>query len=135
MEPVGGAARFLTAVKSKAELQPLVLFSGDIFAPSISKCGMRDNLDFKKSVKNKTLGFKFLLIFQIFPYTAAGSLLLSTKTPNFFSYFNLTGLGKLEPQLVKIIYICYCILENCLKGQSHEKVGELRVWRGSLGPN
>jgi hypothetical protein len=22
-----------------------------------------------------------------------------------------------------------------LKGQSHEKVGELRVWRGSLGPN
>jgi hypothetical protein len=23
----------------------------------------------------------------------------------------------------------------CLKGQSHEKVGELRVWRGSLGPN
>ena len=38
MEPVGGAARFLTAVKSKADLQPLVLFSGDIFAPSISKC-------------------------------------------------------------------------------------------------
>jgi hypothetical protein len=37
MEPVGGAARFLTAVKSKADLQPLVLFSGDIFAPSISK--------------------------------------------------------------------------------------------------
>lgn len=35
MEPVGGAARFLTAVKSKADLQPLVLFSGDIFAPSI----------------------------------------------------------------------------------------------------
>jgi hypothetical protein len=22
-----------------------------------------------------------------------------------------------------------------LKGQSHEKVGKLRVWRGSLGPN
>jgi hypothetical protein len=24
---------------------------------------------------------------------------------------------------------------NILKGQSHEKVGESRVWRGSLGPN
>jgi hypothetical protein len=27
----------------------------------------------------------------------------------------------------------YCDVK--LKGQSHEKVGELRVWRGSLGPN
>jgi len=33
-EPVGGAARFLTAVKSHGHLQPLVLFSGDCFAPS-----------------------------------------------------------------------------------------------------
>jgi hypothetical protein len=24
---------------------------------------------------------------------------------------------------------------NTLKGQSHEKVGEIRVWGGSLGPN
>ena len=37
MEPVGGAARFLTAVKELQELNPLILFSGDIFAPSISK--------------------------------------------------------------------------------------------------
>ena len=36
-EPVGGAARFATAVKTYADLEPLVLFSGDIFAPSISK--------------------------------------------------------------------------------------------------
>jgi len=35
VEPVGGAARFLTAVKSLKELNPLILFSGDIFAPSI----------------------------------------------------------------------------------------------------
>jgi hypothetical protein len=26
-------------------------------------------------------------------------------------------------------------VNRVLKGQSHEKVGELRVWRGSLGPN
>ena len=38
VEPVGGAARFLTAVKAVSrEVNPLVLFSGDIFAPSISK--------------------------------------------------------------------------------------------------
>ena len=37
VEPVGGAARFLTAVKELQELNPLILFSGDIFAPSISK--------------------------------------------------------------------------------------------------
>ena len=36
-EPVGGAARFATAVKTYADLEPLILFSGDIFAPSISK--------------------------------------------------------------------------------------------------
>ena len=38
VEPVGGAARFLTAVKSASEeCEPLILFSGDIFAPSISE--------------------------------------------------------------------------------------------------
>jgi 5'-nucleotidase len=35
-EPVGGAARFCTALKSFSHLNPLVLFSGDIFAPSFS---------------------------------------------------------------------------------------------------
>ena len=38
VEPVGGASRFLTAVKNVSkECNPLILFSGDIFAPSISK--------------------------------------------------------------------------------------------------
>jgi 5'-nucleotidase len=36
VEPVGGADRFLTAVKELQDLNPLILFSGDIFAPSIS---------------------------------------------------------------------------------------------------
>lgn len=35
MEPVGGAARFCSAVKSFQHLQPLVLFSGDAFSPSM----------------------------------------------------------------------------------------------------
>ncbi|XP_076354101.1 mannosylglucosyl-3-phosphoglycerate phosphatase-like isoform X2 [Tachypleus tridentatus] len=34
-EPVGGAARFCTALKSFSDLEPMILFSGDIFAPSI----------------------------------------------------------------------------------------------------
>jgi hypothetical protein len=38
VEPVGGAARFVTAINDFAHLNPLVLFSGDIFAPSISEC-------------------------------------------------------------------------------------------------
>lgn len=33
-EPVGGAARFITAAKQYDHLDPLVLFSGDIFSPS-----------------------------------------------------------------------------------------------------
>ncbi|XP_057370675.1 mannosylglucosyl-3-phosphoglycerate phosphatase-like isoform X1 [Daphnia carinata] len=33
-EPVGGAARFSTALKSFSHLHPLILFSGDVFAPS-----------------------------------------------------------------------------------------------------
>ena len=36
-DPVGGAARFLTAVNSHKDSNPLVLFSGNIFSPSMSK--------------------------------------------------------------------------------------------------
>lgn len=36
-EPVGGAARFKTAVTQLADLDPLILFSGDAFNPSLSK--------------------------------------------------------------------------------------------------
>ena len=34
-EPVGGAGRFVTAVKSQKDNNPLVLFSGNIFSPSM----------------------------------------------------------------------------------------------------
>ncbi|KAJ8710361.1 hypothetical protein PYW07_009727 [Mythimna separata] len=34
-EPVGGALRFSTAVKAMQHLNPLVLFSGDVFSPSM----------------------------------------------------------------------------------------------------
>ena len=36
-EPVGGAARFVTAINNMKDLNPLVLFSGDAFSPSPSK--------------------------------------------------------------------------------------------------
>lgn len=36
-EPVAGAARFSYVLKSFSDENPLILFSGDIFAPSISK--------------------------------------------------------------------------------------------------
>ena len=36
---VEGAARFLAAVKEQKENNPLVLFSGNIFSPSMSKSG------------------------------------------------------------------------------------------------
>ena len=36
-EPVGGAARFATAVKAYSHLDPLILFSGGVFSPSRSK--------------------------------------------------------------------------------------------------
>ena len=37
IEPAGGAARFKAALDSYANLNPLVLFSGDILGPSLSK--------------------------------------------------------------------------------------------------
>ena len=37
VEPKGGAARFVTAIKNFSDLNPMVLFSGDAFAPSISE--------------------------------------------------------------------------------------------------
>lgn len=36
-EPIGGAARFLTAIKTFAHRNPLILFSGDAFSPSMCK--------------------------------------------------------------------------------------------------
>lgn len=36
-DPVGGAARFKTAVDNLRNLNPLVLFSGDVFNPSLSE--------------------------------------------------------------------------------------------------
>ena len=36
-EPAGGAARFSHVLKSFSNDNPLILFSGDIFAPSMSK--------------------------------------------------------------------------------------------------
>ena len=35
-EPVGGVARFKTALESFASEDPLILFSGDLFQPSLS---------------------------------------------------------------------------------------------------
>lgn len=36
-EPCGGASRFSTMIKSFAHQQPMILFSGDVFSPSICK--------------------------------------------------------------------------------------------------
>lgn len=36
-EPIGGIARFQTALKSFEKLDPIVLFSGDLFSPSNRK--------------------------------------------------------------------------------------------------
>ena len=41
-EPVGGASRFLTAVKEHQESNPLILFSGNVFSPSMSKTSAYD---------------------------------------------------------------------------------------------
>lgn len=49
MEPVGGATRFCAAIKSFSHLNPLVLFSGDIFSPS-----MCEYYDRKESVLKRT---------------------------------------------------------------------------------
>ena len=36
-DPVGGAARFVTALRSHQDINPIILFSGDAFNPSLSK--------------------------------------------------------------------------------------------------
>lgn len=51
--PYGGAARFATAVKSFSHLNPLVLFSGDVFSPSIRKLITRISLSFSRKKKKK----------------------------------------------------------------------------------
>ena len=58
VEPKGGAARFVTAIKNRSELNPMVLFSGDAFAPSISKFQLKTiylgKLKSKKTKQNKS---------------------------------------------------------------------------------
>jgi len=45
MEPVGGAERFCAAIKSFSHLNPLVLFSGDVFSPSMCEyCDRKENV-------------------------------------------------------------------------------------------
>ncbi len=44
-EPVGGAARFAAAFRSYDHLSPIVLFSGDVFAPSVSEYYVQQNSD------------------------------------------------------------------------------------------
>ena len=65
-EPVGGAARFLTALKSYAHLEPMILFSGDIFAPSFSKNFM--NCEFDNVIYSCEFSLKLFCYFvgQIF---------------------------------------------------------------------
>ncbi len=36
-EPRGGAARFVTALRRRQHLNPMVFFSGDAFSPSMSE--------------------------------------------------------------------------------------------------
>ena len=43
-DPVGGASRFIQAVRDRHNLNPMVLFSGDIFAPSLSKFASHCNM-------------------------------------------------------------------------------------------
>ncbi len=52
LQPVGGAARFVTAVNAYDELSPMILFSGDIFAPSI-----RTNFSFLVYVVRRIIRF------------------------------------------------------------------------------
>jgi len=45
IEPVGGAARFKTALDSFSHLDPLILFSGDVFQPSFCNLKLVINLE------------------------------------------------------------------------------------------
>ena len=50
-EPVGGAARFATALARRRHLNPLVVFSGDAFNPSISETVFLKKIHLKKKMK------------------------------------------------------------------------------------
>lgn len=65
-EPVGGAARFCTAVKNYDHLSPMILFSGDIFAPSIRKLN--------REIESK-LNYSITMPSYIFLFSCAVSVL------------------------------------------------------------
>lgn len=46
-----GAAKFASAIKQRAKAQPLILFSGDVFNPSISKPNISQALICQYSVR------------------------------------------------------------------------------------
>lgn len=65
-EPVGSATRFSTAIKSFSHLNPLVLFSGDIFSPSMCKL---NKLKFYCSDSVYFYHMKVLALFSVSTYT------------------------------------------------------------------
>ena len=67
-EPVGGAARFVHALHTFDHLKPLVLFSGDIIAPSLSKSTFFQNLKLLSSfisVSTITKGEQMLPVLEM----------------------------------------------------------------------
>jgi hypothetical protein len=82
-------------------------------------------LDFLSASRNGTLGvwdFPNTEIFQSRDVASGVSFHLNTKSELTYYFRN--------NRMFRDKY-----LEKLLKGQSHEKVGEMRVWGISLGPN
>jgi hypothetical protein len=57
------------------------------------------------------------------------------KEPFFFFFFFFLNVLFLLGEEAKIKTTKYSVIVYVLKGQSHEKVGKVRVWGVSIGPN
>lgn len=58
-EPVGGAARFVTKIKSFSESEAMVLFSGDLLNPSLSKYQCFPKRVYNSSLLKRILNFLY----------------------------------------------------------------------------
>ena len=66
-EPIGGAARMLTAFKQFSDLNPLIIFCGDALSPSMCKYIIyTDNVNTIKTPFDMLPRIKMFFVFLIF---------------------------------------------------------------------
>ena len=116
-EPVGGAARMRTAIKKYSDRNPLILFSGDCFAPSICKY---QKLFFLYFYNTTRICFKTSFECSVINWTEHFSIPIATlrPLPIIILYFMLVVWPLLQNRKANLLDFKVTLVLYCTKGNS-----------------